>query len=219
MLSTALFSLSLLPLSLAHFTLDWPSSRTKAENTAENFPCGGADTPQSQRTDFPINGGPLQLNMGHDQTNVAVYMAVGSNPGSGFSVVLRPQFQVQGLGNFCIGQVSVPSGVNVSDGTQASIQVISNAHSGGGLYQCTDVTLRTATLSQSDYDSHCKNNTGIAISQENIPGNPNGTNTASPSASGSRAAASPSATPGAASHVKAASWAIGVVGAAGLALL
>jgi nascent polypeptide-associated complex subunit beta len=135
MLSTTLLSLSLLPISLAHFTLDWPSSRGKDENTAENFPCGGYDTEQSQRTDFPVSGGPLQLNMGHDQTNVAVYMAIGANPGSGFSVVMRPQFQVQGLGNFCIGQISVPSGVNVSDGTQASIQVVSNAHSGGGLYQ------------------------------------------------------------------------------------
>jgi nascent polypeptide-associated complex subunit beta len=64
-----------------------------------------------------------------------VYMAVGDNPGSGFSIVMRPQFVVTGLGDFCIGQISVPSGVNVSDGTKASIQVVTNAHSAGGLYQ------------------------------------------------------------------------------------
>jgi hypothetical protein len=80
--------------------------------------------------------------------------------------------------------------------------------------QCTDVTLRNAPMA--DYDSHCKNNTGISVSQQNISGNPNGTTT-SPSASGT-SAATPQKT-GAASHVKVASWAMGAVGVAGLALL
>lgn len=135
MLTNTVLALSLLPVSFAHFTLNWPKSRGSAEDTAGNFPCGGYSDVQQQRTDFPISGGPLQLNMGHEQTNVAVYMAVGDNPGSGFSIVMRPQFMVTGLGDFCIGQISVPSGVNVSDGTKASIQVVSNAHASGGLYQ------------------------------------------------------------------------------------
>ncbi|KAF1917020.1 hypothetical protein BDU57DRAFT_475959 [Ampelomyces quisqualis] len=219
MLANTVLALSLLPVSFAHFTLDWPKARGSAENTAGDFPCGGYADVQQQRTDFPISGAPLQLNLGHEQTNIAVYMAVGDNPGSGFSVVMRPQFQVQGLGDFCIGQISVPSGVNVSDGTKASIQVVSNAHANGGLYQCTDVTLRSASLSTSDYDSHCKNGTNIEISQQNISGNPNGTSTEDHSPSGSAGAATPSPTPGAASHVKAASWAMGFIGVAGLALL
>jgi hypothetical protein len=83
--------------------------------------------------------------------------------------------------------------------------------------QCTDVTLRSSALSS--YTDHCKNNTNIAISQENMSGNPNGTSMAT-SPSGSAAAAAASASPtGAASHVKAASWALGAVGVAGLALL
>jgi nascent polypeptide-associated complex subunit beta len=135
MLSNTILALSLLPVSFAHFTLDWPKARGSGEDTAGNFPCGGYNDVQQQRTDFPIGGGPLQLNMGHEQTNLAVYMAVGNNPGSGFSVVMRPQFQVTGLGDFCIGQIGVPSGVNVTDGTPASIQVVSNAHASGGLYQ------------------------------------------------------------------------------------
>jgi nascent polypeptide-associated complex subunit beta len=135
MLSNTILALSLLPVSFAHFTLDWPKARGSGEDTAGNFPCGGYNDVQQQRTDFPIGGGPLQLNLGHEQTNLAVYMAVGNNPGSGFSVVMRPQFQVTGLGDFCIGQIGVPSGVNVTDGTPASIQVVSNAHASGGLYQ------------------------------------------------------------------------------------
>ena len=127
-------------MSLAHFTLDWPKARGASETTAENFPCGGFSD-VGQRTDFPISGGPLQLTMGHDLTNVAVYMAVGSNPGSSFNTVLRPQFVVTGLGDFCVGQISVPSSLNVSDGTQATIQVVSNAHGGGGLYQVRDPSI------------------------------------------------------------------------------
>jgi nascent polypeptide-associated complex subunit beta len=135
MLSKTILALSFLPFSLAHFKLNWPTSRGSEEGTAEQFPCGGYSNVQQQRTDWPINGGPLQLNMGHPQTNLAVYMAVGSTPGSGFSIKLRPQFVVEALGDFCIGQLNVPSGMNVSDGTPASIQVVSNAHSNGGLYQ------------------------------------------------------------------------------------
>jgi hypothetical protein len=147
MLSSTILALSLVPVSLAHFTLNWPKSRGSAEDTAGNFPCGGYSDVQQQRTDFPIGGGPIQLNMGHEQTNVAVYMAVGNNPGSGFSVVMRPQFVVTGLGDFCMGQISVPSGVNVSDGTPASIQVVSNAHTSGGLYQVRSLYLSGTPLS------------------------------------------------------------------------
>jgi hypothetical protein len=68
----------------------------------------------------------------------------------------------------------------------------------------------------SDYDSHCKNNSGISVSQQNISGNPNGTTT-NPGASGT-SAATPQKT-GAASQAKAASWIMGAVGVAGLALL
>jgi len=73
--------------------------------------------------------------MEHPQTNVAVYMAIGDNPGDGFSIVAQQQLQVSGLGDFCLGSVAVPAGLNVSDGTKASIQVVTNNHEAGGLYQ------------------------------------------------------------------------------------
>jgi hypothetical protein len=136
MLSNAILALSLLPVTLAHFQLTYPVSRGFDDNTAGNFPCGGFDNVQSVRTDYLMNGSPLQLRMGHDQTHVAVYMAIGNNPGSAFNTVLRQQFVVTGLGDFCMGEISIPSGMNISDGTNATIQVVSNADgSGGGLYQ------------------------------------------------------------------------------------
>lgn len=135
MLSNALLALALLPLTLAHFQLTFPKARGFSEDTESTFPCGGFDDVQQQRTDFPISGGPIQLNLEHPQTNIAVYMAIGDNPGSGFSIVARQQLTVDGLGNFCFGSINLPSSVNVSDGTKASIQVVTNNHESGGLYQ------------------------------------------------------------------------------------
>lgn len=135
MLSKTLLAVALAPVALAHFELKYPSTRGFDEDKESTFPCGGFDTVSSQRTDFPMSGAPIQINLGHQQTNVAVYLAVGDNPGDGFSTVLHPQFQVSGFGNFCLGDVSIPSSLNVTEGTKATIQVITNAHGEGGLYQ------------------------------------------------------------------------------------
>ena len=136
MLSHTFAGLCLLAVTSAHFQLTYPKARGFDDAKEGNAPCGGFDDVQQQRTNFPISGGPIQLNMGHSQTNVAVYMAIGSDPKSGFSIVAKQQLAVEGLGNFCIGSVSLPSGLNISDGTPASIQVVTGSHeAGGGLYQ------------------------------------------------------------------------------------
>lgn len=135
MIAHTFAALSLLSVASAHFELKYPTARGFNDDTEGTFPCGGFDTVQQQRSNFSISGGPIQLNMGHQQTNVAVYMAIGANPGSGFSVVAKQQLTIEVLGDFCLGSVSVPAGLNVSDGTPASIQVVTNDHAGGGLYQ------------------------------------------------------------------------------------
>lgn len=134
MLSKALSLFALLPLATAHFVLNWPTGRGFDDANAPNFPCGGFDSVKTPRTEFPMSGGPIQLEMHHTQTNVAVYMALGDNPGS-FSIVLRNQFAEQGPNNFCIGMVSIPEGMNITAGTNATIQVVSNGDPDGGLYQ------------------------------------------------------------------------------------
>lgn len=140
MLTRSIFALALAPVALAHFELKYPGTRGFDEDQESTFPCGGYNTVAGQRTDFPISGGPIQIKLGHQQTNVAVYMAVGDNPGDGFNVVLYPQFQVSGYGDFCLGDVSIPSNLNVTAGTKATIQVVTNAHGEGGLYQVSSET-------------------------------------------------------------------------------
>lgn len=218
--STAL--IALLPFASAHFQVTWPTNRGFVARDAIKFPCGGFDSVKTPRTDFPINNGPIQLTMEHPQTNVAVYIAIGDNPNGAFNTVIRRQFTVEVLGNFCVGGIGLPSGLNVTDGTPATIQVVTNGDPEGGLYQCADVTLRTASLSQSDYDSHCKNQTGSKVTAENVQGNPNETNSdhsGHSSHSSSAGAAATTSSRGFAAHQTAATWAMGAMGIAGLALL
>lgn len=146
MLSKSLLALAIAPVALAHFELKYPATRGFDEDKEPTFPCGGFDTVSSQRTDFPISGGPIQINLGHQQTNLAVYLAVGDNPGDGFSVVLHPQFQVSGFGNFCLGNVSIPSSLNVTEGTKATIQVVTNGDGEGGLYQVKRISYQKDQL-------------------------------------------------------------------------
>ncbi|KAI8934764.1 hypothetical protein NX059_008452 [Plenodomus lindquistii] len=222
MLSTALLTLSALPLTFAHFNLNFPPTRGFDDDKQGTFPCGSFDSVSSSRTNFRIGGAPIQLVLGHPQTDVAVYMAIGDDPGSAFSVKIQPTTMITGLGDFCFGNVAIPSNLNVSDGTAATIQVVTNNHESGGLYSCADVTLVNTPLSSSDFSNNCKNGS-TTVSQQNIAGNPNETTTAetSGSASGSASAAAPSATAstGAASQAKAVSWVIGAVGLAGMAML
>jgi hypothetical protein len=84
------------------------------------------------------------------------------------------------------------------------------------------VKLVSTSLSASDINNNCKNNTGVKVSQENISGNPNGTSSGSSgnAASGtSGAAASPTSSPAAAAQAKAVTWVLGAVGLAGMAML
>ena len=148
------FSLfSLLPLATAHFTLEWPTSRGFDDVKATNFACGGFDSVKTPRTSWPLTGAPIQLNMEHTETNLAVYMSVGEDPGTNFNIILVPQFAMNGLGDFCMGMVSVPAGLNISDGTPATIQVVSNGDPDGGLYQVSQFHhyLRSQTLGYLSY--------------------------------------------------------------------
>lgn len=133
MLSQMLF-LTLLPLNtFAHFTLDSPTSRPLDEDTLAQFPCGGQDTPSSNRTQWSLTGGPIQLTMGHDEAAVQVLLGLGNDPGVNFNITLLPTIQEQGLGQFCVGDVRVPDGV-ATEGMNATIQVVTNGDPTGGLY-------------------------------------------------------------------------------------
>lgn len=134
MTRSQLLFFSLLPLTtLAHFTLDSPPGRSSDEDTMAQFPCGGKSTPSENRTQWSLTGGPIQLQMEHDEAQVQVLLGLGNDPGVNFNITLLPTIQEQGIGQFCLGDVVVPEGV-ATEGLNATIQVVTNGDPQGGLY-------------------------------------------------------------------------------------
>lgn len=143
--------LLLAPLAAAHYHLRYPAPRTDDLEKMMEGPCGGADHKTAParrlkrheghddssivRTDWPLNGGQIELEMGHDRAMVQVVLALGNDPGpESFNTVLVPTAEEQGQGTFCMTDIRPPQALNISDGTNATIQVITNAHPNGGLY-------------------------------------------------------------------------------------
>lgn len=129
-----LFSLPLLSLVSAHFNLDYPPARGFDEDKLVTFPCGGQDTVSTNRTTVSTKGFPVALTMGHDEAAVEMLLAVGNDPGSAFNVKLTQTFREEGLGSFCLSMVSMPTDLNITDGMNATLQVITNGDPNGGLY-------------------------------------------------------------------------------------
>lgn len=119
-----------LPLVSAHFKLNYPPARGFDEDTLPNKPCGGqAYNPSAQRTQFPLSGAPIQLDLGHTQSDIQVFLAIGNDPQEAdFTHIIVPTFAERGPNNFCLGAgaITLPSDLNITSGTNATIQVVTN---------------------------------------------------------------------------------------------
>ncbi|GMF74212.1 hypothetical protein AFCA_005594 [Aspergillus flavus] len=172
---------SLAPLVSAHFKLNYPTSRGFDEDKMSQFPCSGLSQ-SSERTKVSLSAGdfPVALTMGHSQTAVEVLLALGNDPGTNFNITLHPTFRVEGLGAFCLPNVTFDEsivGVKLTDGMNATLQVQSNGDPSGGLYAVhprsinphvvygADVSFQCADIQFTDVDysapSSCSNNTGV----------------------------------------------------------
>lgn len=124
--------LLLLPsLVAAHFEIKYPGTRGFNDEKHAEWPCGGFNTPSGNRSEFPLNGGPIQIESGHTQQLIQVLMSVGNN--QDFSTVVIPTFLQTGPGDICFGSVAPPSDMNITAGTNATFQIITGT-SHGGLY-------------------------------------------------------------------------------------
>ena len=175
----------LLPLSVlavlatAHFQLLFPPSRGMSDEGQAISPCGGYAQTQN-RTSVPLNSIPVSLELGHTENLITVALAIGNDVGSSFNTIVRPTIQEYGPGDFCWaeGGIVLPNSLTVTDGTNATVQVITNSHDGGGLYnvcplihpsygpvltcpKCADITFTSTSPLQ---PSSCTNGTGISAS-------------------------------------------------------
>ncbi|KPI35162.1 uncharacterized protein AB675_10169 [Cyphellophora attinorum] len=189
--------ITLLPaLTTAHFHLHFPAARGEDTDKQADFPCGGYPTPASTRIPISLTSGlPLSMELGHDENLISVFLAIGNDPGN-----------VASLG--------------IEEGTNATVQVITNGHAGNGLYNCADITFTNTSPATPET---CTNNTGITaeaftgttlanttMAEEDHEGHgDNATETASATDAGTSATSASSA--GAGAIATAAGW--GVVGA------
>ncbi len=127
------FSAVLLPVS-AHFNLNYPAVRGFNEENLGNGPCGGFDAPASNRTSVSTKSMALDLKMGHDQNAVQVLLGMGDNPGNNFNITLVRTFRQEGLGEFCLRDITLPSDLRIKDGMNATLQVVTSGDPKGGLY-------------------------------------------------------------------------------------
>ena len=121
-----------LPIS-AHFDLQYPKARGENEDDLPKGPCGGFDKPSSERTSVSLTQLAISTKMGHDESAVSILLALGDDPSS-FNITLLPTFRQEGLGEFCLNAVPIPSDLGIEDGTKGTIQVITNGDPTGGLY-------------------------------------------------------------------------------------
>lgn len=193
MKSTLIALAAFTTLASAHFNLNYPTARGFDETKLGTFPCGSFDTPSDNRTLWPLSGGEIALTMGHIQANVEVLIGFGNNVGSAFNTVLRHTFQEQGLGNFCMTGFSLPQGMNITEGMNATIQVQTNGDPDGGLYNCADITFSGSAAGPAS--GVCVNGTGVSATTSTVTTSPNltssSTTSSSSSATTSKSAAAP----------------------------
>jgi hypothetical protein len=95
---------------------------------------GGVADGTGNRTDWPISGGSVSLDLHHAWTYVFVNVGLGTNV-SNFNITLTPTFvNVTGNGTYCMPVLPLPSTAAVTDGQNATIQVVTSGASGSALY-------------------------------------------------------------------------------------
>ncbi|KAJ9207690.1 hypothetical protein DTO027B5_3713 [Paecilomyces variotii] len=223
---------AIVPLAAAHFKLEYPPSRGFDEDKMPEFPCGGF--PQSSnRTKLSLSADsiPVALILGHSQTAAEVLLALGNDPGDNYNITLAHTFGITGLGAFCLPSVSL-KGVPLTDGLNATVQVVTDGDNGGGLYACADVTFTSAVTSDDVSPTVCKNNTGVTATpfsgaaaarnanESTADGQAQSSSGSSSSSSSASGTAATATSKGAAAPLETAAW--GMMGAAligGLAVL
>lgn len=130
MLLSLLLLAQLSQLVSAHFVIQYPESRGFNEEKEPQWPCGGFNKVSPTRAEFPLSGGPIQIRSTHTQELLEVLVAVGNEPGGSFNTVVVPTFMKMAPGLTCFGDVTLPSSLNVTEGTNATFQVISRADDG-----------------------------------------------------------------------------------------
>lgn len=132
--------LSLLPVfASAHFHLHFPSPRGDDDTNQATWPCGGYDTPAGNRTPVSLTSLPVAMELGHTTNFISVILALG-NSGDNFTYELWPTVDEEGPGEWCWSGIPIPAELGIEEGTNATVQVITDGHATGGLYNVSSAS-------------------------------------------------------------------------------
>ncbi|CAI4218546.1 unnamed protein product [Parascedosporium putredinis] len=101
------------------------------------YPCAGVPGDVGNVTDWPLNGGGIELELHHPWAYIFVNLGLGLNQ-SNFNISLTPQFwNATGNGTLCVP--TLPVDLDIQEGQEASIQVVTSGERGDALYNCANI--------------------------------------------------------------------------------
>ncbi|ORY55876.1 uncharacterized protein BCR38DRAFT_298413, partial [Pseudomassariella vexata] len=191
---TLLLLAAIARLGSAHFAVVYPEWRADTLENEElysqwEYPCGGVPNGVGNRTDWPISGGSVVLELHHAWTYAFINLGYGTNV-SNFNVSLTAQLlNVTGSGTFCLPLLTSPD-LTGTDGQNATIQVVTSGEDGSALYNCADITFRSGARALIAGEDECTNSTGVtaAIIDGSSASNSNSSSSSSTSSAGGNAA-------------------------------
>jgi uncharacterized protein YdeI (BOF family) len=135
----AITLISMQSLALAHFTLTYPVSRGFDENSEPTGPCGGFNTPSSQRVQMPLKGSFVEINSGHTSYTYIVNALANNNPTANDFITSNLVQVAQGGRNYPQA-ACLPIAFNDSlkDNTNVTLQIVYNGGD-GLLYQVPSI--------------------------------------------------------------------------------
>ncbi|KAF8477307.1 hypothetical protein BDZ91DRAFT_648413 [Kalaharituber pfeilii] len=157
-------------LASAHFSVTYPWWRGDSFSTQWTYPCGGVNQSISanNRTKWPLDGGSLVFRPSHDWAQTYVNLGLGNNV-TRLNIPLVTPFNQTGKGTFCFKKIPIPESIksNITEGVNATVQVIQLSTSGGALYNCADITF--SADAQTPGDDVCFNSTGVGAANLDYP--------------------------------------------------
>ncbi|ODO07308.1 hypothetical protein L198_00887 [Cryptococcus wingfieldii CBS 7118] len=132
--------------ALAHFTLDYPTTRGFDEDKEPDF-CGGF-TSVSSRQPFPLGSGPVHIDSHHTLATVVAFISTSDNPSSfddfnttsnGTSIPLASSIFQVAEGDSCFN-IDLGGSLGLTNGSDVTLQIQYDGGD-GNLYQCADLIL------------------------------------------------------------------------------
>jgi hypothetical protein len=100
------------------------------------LPGGGVNqsTSDTNRTEWPLDGGSLVFRGSHQWAYTFVNLGLGGDNTTNFNITLVDGFNQTGNGTFCFPKIVLPADLSVTEGMNASIQVVQVSERGSALY-------------------------------------------------------------------------------------